>query len=775
MEHQVMKSSIRSVSALCALLVSIPTLSQQVVNTASGAAKNRILEEVMVTAQKREQSQQEVPIAIQAFGGGALEALGIEDTTQLGRLVPSLQFSGVAGYTLVYLRGVGTDAFAPSSDPSVATYIDGVYMPSAHGVMQSFGGIERVEVLKGPQGSLFGRNSTGGAISVVTKEPHATEVEVELSGELTNYDGERFKAYISTPIGESLSISLSAINYRADEYYTQANRDLPSVKTDAGRLKISFRPTENLDLNFAYFKSEQRGVASAMSENNDPSPLGRLLLIQESEDDYYTEADYPSDLESEQEVYYGSLYWQLPWFDFKLIGSDLLASTVVGQTDFDGSPVPLAAFSTRGQYSDYQTIELQFLSNENNGTAEYFEWIAGLYYLESEVGYDPAHLYAGGDFVNGLLNDVLGLPANIVEPLADALKSLPLGATPLGETGLDVEFKAVLGTKSSSAFTQTTIHLSDSVDITLGGRYQEEERYQIKSETGLASPDGGSVINLFKFPLRTSTVTNFSPKVVLSFTPSESVMLYASWSKGFKSATYNLVNIYEESDYVFPEEVTQYELGMKSEWLGGQIRLNGAIFQITIDDLQSGFVSLLAGGAVTLENAGQAQIEGAEFDITLVPFPSWNPGFVVSGNMGFLDAVYTDYQDGAGYDEDSEIFRNDMDFTGNDIVRTPELSGGIALSQAIALGTDHEIEFGADYYYNSGFAYTPQNTVLEPSYSLINARASYLYIPWDLRLTAFSQNIEDTRYHFSKFQTDFGVNQTLSPPRQYGLRLQWAY
>jgi iron complex outermembrane receptor protein len=96
---------------------------------------------VVVTAQKREESQQDVPIPIQAFGGGKLEAFGIEDTTQLGRVIPSLQFTGVVGYTLVYLRGVGTDAFAPSSDPSVATYIDGVYMPAGHGVFQSFGGV----------------------------------------------------------------------------------------------------------------------------------------------------------------------------------------------------------------------------------------------------------------------------------------------------------------------------------------------------------------------------------------------------------------------------------------------------------------------------------------------------------------------------------------------------------------------------------------------------------------------------------------------------------
>src|SRR3546814_10697576 len=128
--------------------------------TPAPRSTSRVIEEIVVTAQKREESQQDVPISIQAYSGGALEALGVEDPTQVGRLVPGFQFSSVAGYTLLYLRGVGTDAFVPSSDPSVATYIDGVYMPSAHGVIQSFGGIERVEVLKGPQGSIFGGHAT---------------------------------------------------------------------------------------------------------------------------------------------------------------------------------------------------------------------------------------------------------------------------------------------------------------------------------------------------------------------------------------------------------------------------------------------------------------------------------------------------------------------------------------------------------------------------------------------------------------------------------------
>ncbi len=737
---------------------------------------SRVIEEILVTAQKREESQQDVPIAIQAYSGGALEALGIEDPTQIGRLVPGFQFSSTAGYTLLYLRGVGTDAFVPSSDPSVATYIDGVYMPSAHGVIQSFGGIERVEVLKGPQGTLFGRNATGGAISVITKEPNAEEVEFEIGAEYGNFDSRRLKAYFSMPVTEWMAFSLSGIYHRADEYYTQLNRELPQVRTDALRVKLNIHPTDNLELRLAYFTAKQAELSSVIAENNEPSALlSKLLLIpQNTKDDFVTAIDFHPELASEQEVFYGSLEWRLPWFDAKVIGSDLQAPTLVGSQDFDGSPMPIAAFYADGQFADYKTWEFQLLSNADSWGAEHFEWIAGVYYLESEVGYDPYELRVGSNLLDGLLTGRLGLPPALVRPITSLVSRLGLDATPLGNIGLSVIGSGVLGSKSQSVFAQTTIHATDWMDLTLGGRYQEEERFLIKSQTGVRTPGGNNSITLLKFPLESKSVSNFSPKVTLSFL-GEDKMLYASWSKGFKSATYNIVNIYESPDYVEPEEVTQYELGVKTEWLDGDLRFNAAIFQITIDNLQSGFVSLLAGGAVTLENAGQGRIRGAEFDATYVPMPVMNPGFVISANLGYLDAIYTDYKAGAGYNENTGLFSNNIDFTGNDIVRTPKYSGGIVLTQTIPIGDRHELELGADWYYNSGFSFTPQNTVKEPSYNLLNGRVSYNFIPWNLRVTAYGKNLTDERYHNSKFQTDFGVNQTLAAPVQYGLRLEWKY
>ncbi|POP53965.1 TonB-dependent receptor [Zhongshania marina] len=749
------------------------------VSSAAQAAGNRFLEEVVVTAQKREQSQQEVPISIQAYGGEKLEAFGIEDTTQLAQIVPNLQFTSSAGYNLIYLRGVGTDAFALSSDPSVATYIDGVYLPAAHGVLQSFAGVERVEVLKGPQGTLFGRNSTGGAISVVTKDPDPNEIVAELSADFGNYNQETYKAHLSLPVTETLAFSISALSDRRDEFYTQNGNKLPEKFTDAGRVKIAWFPTENLDFGFTYFKSHQGEANSAVAENNQPSALGGLLGIPAGEVDYNSETDFQGGLESHQEIYYVDATLSLSWADIKAMASDVFVPSDYSAIDFDGSNQGIARFDSRDQFSDYRTFELQVTSNPEGWMGDSFEWVMGYYYYESEAGYPDVSLFVGPNLVKNILlenrSPALDPLYEVLDSVLDIVGGLPVVSnTPLGEDGIDLQLEGLLGTESHSVYFQTTWSPTSWFDFTVGGRYQEEDRFLLAANSAIVLTDLTKV-NLFDFDLDSQKSTNFSPKAVASFYPAEDVMVYASWSQGYKSATYNIISIYTPPDYVEPEEVTNIELGIKSDWLDKNLRINAAVFDIEIDNLQSGFVSLLAGGAVTLENAGAAKIQGVEFDFVYSPTPVLNPGLVLAGGAGYLDAIYEEYKNGSGYDEATGLFSSNLDFSGNRIGRTPDLTANITIAQVLEIGDFGELEIAVDHYYNSGFYYSPQNTVEEPEYTLTNGRVSFLYTPLNLRLTGYAKNILETEYHYAKFQTDFGVNQTLGAPKQYGLRLEWQY
>ncbi len=200
-----------------ALAISSPFIALAANAQDEPAAKkktNRLLEEVVVTAQKREENSQDVPITMAAIGGEKLEAFGIEDTADLQKITPGLTFTEQYGYTLIYLRGVGSEAFLPNAEPSVATYIDNINIAGSHGKQDAIGPVERIEVLKGPQGTLFGRSATGGAISIISKALPTEGYTAELTYNRGNYEAEHILFYGAAALTEDLAASIS---YYEDE------------------------------------------------------------------------------------------------------------------------------------------------------------------------------------------------------------------------------------------------------------------------------------------------------------------------------------------------------------------------------------------------------------------------------------------------------------------------------------------------------------------------------------------------------------------------------
>ena len=213
--------------------------------------ESRIIEEVMVTAQKREEKSQDVPIMISAFSGEKLDAFGIESTADLQKITPGLTYTYTYGYSLIYLRGVGTDAFLPNADPSVATYIDGINIGPSQGKQDTIGPVKRVEVLKGPQGTLFGRNATGGAINIITEDP-PEEFVGTLKAEKGNYNAEAYQLYLGLPLTERSGATIALFKENQDLYGKNTVFGEPGpMKEDfveGGRLKLRFEPTDNIYL-----------------------------------------------------------------------------------------------------------------------------------------------------------------------------------------------------------------------------------------------------------------------------------------------------------------------------------------------------------------------------------------------------------------------------------------------------------------------------------------------------------------------------------------------
>jgi len=742
------------------------------------ASRNRLVEEIVVTAQKREENLQDVPISVSAFSADALDAKGIDDPKDLAQFTPGLYYGQTVNFSVIYIRGVGSDAFLPDSDPSIATYIDGIYYPFANGQSQAFGAVERVEVLKGPQGTLFGRNSTGGAINIVTKNP-GEDPEASLMSSYQSFSNFNTRAYFSVPFSDSFAASVSA-TYNQYENYYEGTRDngteeLPTEYSKGVRVKLRWSPFDSIDFNLAGLKFVQEGVASTAMPNVAPSLLAQGLGIRAQTEPYKVDVDVPVYFGLDNEVVYGQFDWRPTWFDFKLLGSKQDITTD-NYYDFDGSDTPFITFDARGQFADIKTAEFQFLSNGEWGP-DWLEWIVGGFYLDQTSGFPLNRLSVLSlDLSDNFLsipNPLGGGPLSVPLPegLIDFLSTIP--GVP---DGVSVGLVSLLGTESFAFFTQETIHFNDWLHVTVGGRYQEEKRRVIESSANLANLDG-SATQLLDFNRPFVDSSNFSPKGVVSVDVADGVMVYGSWSKGYKSGTFNTVNVYTPPEYVEPEEVTTTELGFKGEFFDGLLRFNAAVFENKIENLQVQFISLLSGGAVNLENAGSARIRGFDFDMQVSPLPNLDPGLVLTLGGSYLDSEYTDYVNGSTYEEVTGLYNFATgDFTGNEVTRTPKFSGTLGINQLIEVATG-DVELAASAYYNDGFYYLASNSPVsrEDSYYVVDAQISYLHAAWNTRFTVFGKNLNDAQYTYSQFHTDAGRQDFLAPPRTYGFRVNWDF
>lgn len=743
-------------------------------------AADNALAEVIVTARKRREPIQDVPVSVQAFSADQLDARGLDDVRDLQQVVPGLTVTDLGGYNMIYLRGIGTDIFIPSSEPSVATYIDGAYFPSGHSLAQSFGAIDHIEILKGPQGTLFGRNSTGGAVSVWSKNPgQQAETSIQTSYS-PRFDDTRTRVYTDVPIASSVAASLSAYYNRTDNVYALDNGTSDHLPPEIGkgaRLKFGIDFSDELSLLLTGFVAQQRGTSTTASANVDPTPVLGITLPAETRD-YVVTANSEPKLTTDSRAAYAILNWNHPGVDTKLLGSYYRVRAYDYVYDFDDTRQPIATYGADDEYQRFVTSELQFTSNADSWGSDWLKWVGGLYYLNSEGGYDPGYLRLLDSVqLPGLVSRLPPIIRNPLNTLIDRL-GLPQSLT--------FYFTGLLETESYSAYLQSTASVTDWFDITLGGRWQRERRRLAQSDVDIGAHD--ALLHYSFLPEETSA-TNFSPKVSLDLRPLPDLLAYASFQQGFKSGTYNIINIFVQPEYVKPEKVTAYELGVKSEWFDRTLRVNAAVFQNDIRDLQTGFMSFTSGGAINLENAGKARIRGVELETIWQPLPSLDPGLLISGNASWLDAKYLDYENARGFcvtgDPHSPpscnvlpggIAYGDGDFSGNRIVRTPKFSGTASISQSFEI-PGGPLEVAGDYYYNSGYYYLAQNTpdTFEDAYALINARISYLSRRYGLRLTVFGDNLGDQRYDLAQFHTDFGRQDSLAPPRTWGLRVNWDF
>ena len=726
----------------------------------SDAPKSRLVEEIIVTAQKREENLQDVPISISAFSSDSLDARGISDPKDLPLATPGLTVTEFAGFVITYLRGIGSDAFL-AADPSIALYIDGVYFPFAHGQAQNFGAIERIEVLKGPQGTLFGRNAVGGAISIVSHQPEFDRLKTSIQQVFSEYHTTNTRVETNLPLADNFAVLVSGIYNSRGTYFTKstvAGEPLPDEVVKGYKIRARWMPMDNLDITLSGFRIEQSGIGTDFALNSEPQKLFGATIVPFPQTGRNGAIDAPAFFKLENSVYYGSGKLDLQPFDIKVLGSHQKIQTD-SLYDFDASPQPLVFFHPQ-QFANIKTAELQLLSKDTSWGSDWLTWVGGYYYFKGLQGLDPVTFGVAGTVLQALdqtTKTALGI-GNILPP-----------------DGLLAAY-GILDTISHSAYAQGTATVNDWFSVTLGGRYQNEKRVMVRS-AGTATLSGLLPEVPYQEFEGKDTTKSFVPKVSLDFRPWDNGLMYFSFSQAVKSSTFNTINFLplDTPELVKPEEFDAYEVGLKTTLFEGTTRLNTAVFDYEMKNLQVLFVSLLAGGALTFENAPKARSRGIDIDVTSELFPETFPGLVFTLAGAYVDAKYLKYPNAKGY-TDSGVYTQNNDYSGKRIVRSPKISGTVGLSQTLVIpgGT---LEIGGEYYYNDGFFYLAQNTSFneEKAYGVMGARISYFYENWNLRTTVFGTNILNEKYNVSRFPNDFGGVDAIAPPAIYGVRVNWDF
>ncbi|GAB3377743.1 TonB-dependent receptor [Spongiibacter taiwanensis] len=750
-----------------------------------------------MTAQKREERLQDVPIAIQAFSREKMEALGIQTVQDIQLATPGFTVTNAAGFNITFLRGVGSDAFLPGVDSSVPFYLDSVPLLAGQGTSDALGRVERVEVLKGPQGTLFGRNATGGAISIVTPDPDQ-EFYGDLKLEGGNHDMYGGTGFINVPITDGIAFNASAFHSRRDQFLSNnsTGRLPPYLESKGQRIKVRFDLTDTLFLTVHASKQFITSNCALAFQNLKPAVIigGDAAVDKDERFDRTVTLDGDAGCENENYMFGGTLEWDAEYFTSKLITSrqKVTAHRVDGPFDGTGVAIADAHGGRQGEfgsdnYIEQDTAELQFVSNENSPYAQYVDWAAGFFYLKSLGGFRPIVFNVAPNILNELLPSIGGAVTN---PLNEILATLNLPPI-LGETGVQLANYGLMYSESFSVYAQPTFHLTDTLDLTTGVRYQNEVRELEGSRTSYLLDDGTEV----ELPLPQGAQEQLTPEQVslrfaLQWRPfDDDTQIYTSWARGWKNPTYNTVNLlgdlFGTMVALEAERVDTTELGIKTKLFDNALSLNGAIFYTEQKDPLVSNVSIPSGGVANFTNAGGARITGVDGDFLWVPLQESNPGLVVTGAFSYLDAFFTDFKNGRGYDDDTGLgFGNGganlppRDLSGNRIPRVPKFEYNLGVSQRIDFNIDHAVEVGADMSYSSGFFFLAQESELSKREELYlaNARMSYFYQPWDFELTAFVNNIEDKLYVDNAFVTDFGsavmANDNV---RLYGLRAKVSF
>ncbi|MES2096523.1 MAG: TonB-dependent receptor [Pseudomonadota bacterium] len=675
--------------------------------------------DIIVTAQRREERLQDVPIAVTAVTGDSLARSGVTDTRQLTQSMPSVVFSRVNSSFQPYIRGVGTRNANIGDESNVSLYIDGVYQP----VMSSLGfdivNVERIEVLRGPQGTLFGRNSTGGLINIITPDP--TE---QLSGRVVarvgSYGEKSLQGYISTGIVPGVSIDLTG-SIAADTGYI---KDLVNGgyrgdrSSEVVRAKILIEPATNfravLTGNYTRY-ADSSSVSEQPFRGNSTGVRAPAPIVPTGP--WETAIDTPTN--SKSKTYSASLQTRLTLGAVNIeTMSAYIDSKAISITDSDATTKPIGSVIAP-QSSYYIENEIRALSTGEGP----FSWIVGAFQLSGKGSFDGLESYANGALLSRTF------------------------------TRQEVV--------SYAAFSEGTLRLGP-VSLIAGARYSTEKRnYEAHTATVTSVPFRESSNN--KVTYRFSAQYKFSP----------SANIYASYSRGFKSGVYNgFATTVAAASPTRPETIDSYEVGFKTDPLNW-LRINGSLFHYDYTDIQQSARDPLTT-LVLLFNAASAKVDGAELEATVRVSRDFN----LRGYATYLRAKYDSFPTAQifrplGNGGNSSIAP--FDASGKDMIRAPRATVGVNFdwSHNTDIGT---FGLAGNLFYSAKYYWDFENRLTQPAYTMINGDISFSPAGRDnLRLSIFVRNLANEVVYSQMTSTATADKAGFERPRTFGASASFKF
>ncbi len=713
------------------------------------------LEEIVVTAQKREQNLQDVSAAVSAFGGEELATSQINNIEDLQVMLPGLTFGNDFNFAKIFVRGVGMSSSFAGIDPSVALHVDGAVISQAAAQFTSLYDLERVEVLRGPQGTLYGRNATGGSINLITAKP-TEEFEaysrLTVGGDDMNIVGE---GAISGPLSETVRGRIAMRYHNRDGFgeHTGTGKDIDDANKLGVRGQLNFLVNENVEdlLSVEYYKEDENSRAVKFIRASFPDTTNPGLVAIGLPDVKANSRDAGGDFVPQAELDTTSITNTLSWdvsdlltvksiTNWREFSNELLQDFDVSDT-VNGSFPPSATSTTQLQTIDNEQFseEVQFVLDSSN-----WRGIVGLYYFNDSI---DSSVLIGRD-----------------------PKSFPDLSRVIIEAELDVEAYA--------AFANFTYDLSDALSLKVGARYSYEDR-EVENLFGVAPPTASSAI--FD-PIKSDdkNYSDFTPEIGLEYRTADDLLFYATYSEGFKSGTANLGE--RSPTLIDPETIDNLEVGLKGMFLDKSLQLNVAAFMYKVDDAQFDRtfpIPVPPFFAAKLENAAQTDGQGIEIEAKWAPIEH----LTLDMSATLYDIEFDEFESLDPLNEDlfgaSSTSVQGEDLSGNKPRNTPEWTYNIHAAYDIPLDGGATVTLGTNLARKGEQFYTEfNNPVLGAgAYSIWDANMLYTSSDERFSVNVWGKNLTDEMVLSGAFaiSTSRTITGTYLPPRQYGVTVGYKF